>query len=162
MFKFLRPLLAFLAATALPVVQAYADPGACSGACWAHDPSVIQRTSDGLYFKFNTGSGMEIATASSLSGPWTLKGYVLPSGSSININGGTDLWVRIFAWLYLWSDANSCFWRKYVTEVINTGPRCAQSRKHLLPLLLCIDLRFPNLRNWSRNVFNNGAWKLDR
>jgi arabinan endo-1,5-alpha-L-arabinosidase len=85
-------LAVYLAAASL--VQAYADPGACSGACWAHDPSVIQRTSDGLYFKFNTGSGIEIATSSSLSGPWTIKGYALPSGSSIDINGGTDLWVR--------------------------------------------------------------------
>jgi arabinan endo-1,5-alpha-L-arabinosidase len=92
MFGFLRPLIAILAATA-PLVQAYADPGACSGACWAHDPSIIQRSSDGLYFKFNTGAGIEIATSSSLSGPWTIKGYALPGGSSIDINGGTDLWV---------------------------------------------------------------------
>ncbi|KFX89000.1 hypothetical protein O988_08805 [Pseudogymnoascus sp. VKM F-3808] len=74
-------------------VNAYAEPGACSGACWAHDPSVIQRSSDGLYFKFNTGSGMEIVTASSLSGPWTIKGSVLPGGTSITNAGQTsDLW----------------------------------------------------------------------
>lgn len=92
MFQLLKSLsIAVLAAAS--VVQGYANPGACSGACWAHDPAVIQRASDGKYFKFNTGSGIEIATASSLSGPWTLTGYVLPSGSSINIAGNTDLWV---------------------------------------------------------------------
>lgn len=76
------------------IVSGYANPGACSGACWAHDPAVIQRSSDGLYFKFNTGSGIEIATSSSLAGPWTLKGYVLPGGSSINLSGNKDLWAR--------------------------------------------------------------------
>jgi arabinan endo-1,5-alpha-L-arabinosidase len=93
MLSLLRSVAA-LAIAAASLVQGYADPGACSGACWAHDPSVIQRSSDGLYFKFNTGSGIEIATASSLSGPWTLKGYALPNGSKIDISGNTDLWVR--------------------------------------------------------------------
>ncbi|OBU01332.1 hypothetical protein VE01_00594 [Pseudogymnoascus verrucosus] len=74
-------------------VSAYSNPGACTGACWAHDPSVIQRSSDGLYFKFNTGSGMEIVTSSSLSGPWTIKGSVLPGGTSITTAGQkTDMW----------------------------------------------------------------------
>ncbi|TVY44443.1 Arabinan endo-1,5-alpha-L-arabinosidase A [Lachnellula subtilissima] len=91
MFSLLRSATAFLIATA-SLVQGYSDPGACSGACWAHDPSIIQRTSDDLYFKFNTGSGVEIATASSLSGPWTIKGYALPSGSKIDLANNTDLW----------------------------------------------------------------------
>lgn len=82
-----------LVLTAVSLVLGYSNPGACSGHCWAHDPSVIQRASDGLYFKFNTGSGIEIATSSSLEGPWTLQGYVLPSGSSIDLDGNTDLWV---------------------------------------------------------------------
>jgi arabinan endo-1,5-alpha-L-arabinosidase len=81
--------------TTVFVVSGYSNPGACSGHCWAHDPSVIQRASDGLYFKFNTGSGIEIATSSSLTGPWTLQGYVLPEGSSIDLTGNTDLWVCI-------------------------------------------------------------------
>lgn len=74
-------------------VSAYSDPGACSGACWAHDPSLVQRASDGLYFKFNTGGSMEIVTSSSLAGPWTIQGTVLPSGTSITTAGQTtDLW----------------------------------------------------------------------
>jgi arabinan endo-1,5-alpha-L-arabinosidase len=91
MFHVLRPLLA-VALTATSLVQAYSDPGACSGHCWAHDPSIVER--DGTYFKFNTGSGIEIATASSIAGPWTLQGYALPDGSKISVTGntGSDLW----------------------------------------------------------------------
>ncbi|CAG8973708.1 hypothetical protein HYALB_00006979 [Hymenoscyphus albidus] len=73
------------------LVQGYSDPGPCSGACWAHDPALIQH-SDGTYFKFNTGKGIEIVTASSLAGPWTIQGSVLPSGSKISSPGNKDLW----------------------------------------------------------------------
>lgn len=76
------------------LVQSFANPGACSGACWSHDPAVVQRTSDGKYFRFSTGGGIEITTASSISGPWTIQGKALTSGSSINLSGNTDLWVR--------------------------------------------------------------------
>lgn len=74
------------------LVQSYANPGACSGACWSHDPAVIQRTSDGVYFRFSTGGGIEITKATSISGPWTILGKALPSGSKINLAGKTDLW----------------------------------------------------------------------
>ncbi|KAF7178920.1 hypothetical protein CNMCM7691_007744 [Aspergillus felis] len=73
-------------------VNAYADPGACSGDCWTHDPGLYQRKSDGKYFRFATGGGIHIASANSLEGPWTDDGYVLPSGSSINLDGNTNLW----------------------------------------------------------------------
>ncbi|KAH6652386.1 putative arabinan endo-1,5-alpha-L-arabinosidase A [Truncatella angustata] len=75
----------------LSTVAAYANPGACSGACWTHDPSVIRR-SDGTYFRFSTGSKIGVYTASSLSGPWTSKGSAVSSGSSINLTGKDDLW----------------------------------------------------------------------
>ncbi|KUI59663.1 putative arabinan endo-1,5-alpha-L-arabinosidase A [Cytospora mali] len=85
--------LAALALTILPAVQAaYPSPGACSGACWAHDPAVVKRTSDGVYFRFNTGSEIGIYKSSSLSGPWTFEGAAIPGGSSIDIAGNTDLW----------------------------------------------------------------------
>ena len=74
------------------LVHSYSNPGSCTGACWAHDPSIIQRASDGKYFKFNTGTGIEIATADSLAGPWTLQGHVLASGSSIDNPGKNDPW----------------------------------------------------------------------
>ncbi|MCJ1370831.1 hypothetical protein MMC20_002044 [Loxospora ochrophaea] len=72
--------------------QGYADPGACSGACTTHDPAVIQRSSDGTYFRFTTGNEISVAKASSLDGPWTAEGSVLPGGSKINLAGNTDLW----------------------------------------------------------------------
>lgn len=73
------------------VHDAYAAPGACSGVCNIHDPAVVQRASDGLYFRFSTGGGMAIASASDLEGPWTDMGTVLPNGST---SGDTDMWVR--------------------------------------------------------------------
>jgi arabinan endo-1,5-alpha-L-arabinosidase len=100
MFSFLKTLSITVLAAAT-AVQAYSNPGACSGACWAHDPAIIQRSSDGKYYKFNTGGNIEIATATSLSGPWTLQGYVLTSGSSISNDGSADCWVRrilFFIW----------------------------------------------------------------
>jgi arabinan endo-1,5-alpha-L-arabinosidase len=76
-----------------PIVSAYAAPRACSGVCNnAHDPSIIRRQSDGTYFRFSTGGKVAIHTAPSLSGPWTYKCAMLPSGSSIQLNGNQDLW----------------------------------------------------------------------
>lgn len=75
----------------ISTVAAYANPGACSGSCWTHDPSVVRR-SDGTYFRFSTGSKIGIYSASSLSGPWTLQGSAIPDGSSVNLSGNDDLW----------------------------------------------------------------------
>ena len=84
-------LIATLASS--PTVSAYASPNACSGVCNnAHDPSIIRRQSDGTYFRFSTGNKIAIHTAPSLSGPWTYKCAMLPSGSSIQLNGNQDLW----------------------------------------------------------------------
>jgi len=73
-------------------VSAYSNPGACSGACNTHDPSLIQRTSDGKWFRFGTGGGIGISSASSISGPYTYLGVALSGGSSISLTGNTDLW----------------------------------------------------------------------
>lgn len=75
-------------------VQAYGNPGACSGQCWSHDPSVVRRD-DGTYFRFETGSKIGIWKAPDLVGPWTYQGAALPSGSKINLKGNDDLWVCI-------------------------------------------------------------------
>lgn len=75
-------------------VYGYAKPGACSGACIIHDPSLIQNA-DGTYYRFSTGGGISVATASSMDGPWTGIGTVLPGGSSIDNSGRDDAWVRI-------------------------------------------------------------------
>ena len=87
-------LSASLAALAwVPTISAYANPGACSGTCTnAHDPSIIRRQSDGTYFRFSTGNKIAIHTAPSISGPWTYKCAMLPSGSNIPLAGNQDLW----------------------------------------------------------------------
>ena len=89
---FARSILTLLAAAAAASVNAYANPGACSGSCAVHDPALIQRSSDGTYFRFSTGNKVQIATAPALEGPWTIKGSALPSGSKINLAGNQDLW----------------------------------------------------------------------
>lgn len=71
----------------------YANPSACSGHCWSHDPSVIRRESDGTYFRFETGSRIGMWKAGDLTGPWEYQGAVLPGGSKINLPGRDDLWV---------------------------------------------------------------------
>ncbi|CAI4213482.1 unnamed protein product [Parascedosporium putredinis] len=55
-------------------------------------PSVIRRTSDGTYFRFETGSRIGIWKAPDLTGPWVYQGAVLPNGSRINKPGRDDLW----------------------------------------------------------------------
>ncbi|ROV93669.1 hypothetical protein VPNG_08873 [Cytospora leucostoma] len=85
--------LAALTFAALPAVQAsYPSPGSCTGSCWAHDPALIKRTSDGTYFRFNTGSEIGIYKSDSLEGEWTYEGSAIEGGSSIDLTGNTDLW----------------------------------------------------------------------
>ncbi|KAJ5577364.1 Glycoside hydrolase family 43 [Penicillium sp. DV-2018c] len=74
------------------LVQGYANPGACSGACNVHDPTLIQRSSDNRYFRFSTGNKISYASAPSINGPWTTIGSMLPGGSSIDLPGNDDLW----------------------------------------------------------------------
>ncbi|EAW09988.1 arabinan endo-1,5-alpha-L-arabinosidase [Aspergillus clavatus NRRL 1] len=74
------------------LAHGYANPGSCSGACNIHDPALIRRQSDGKYFRFSTGNKISYASSSSIKGPWTVLGSVLPRGSSINLPGKTDLW----------------------------------------------------------------------
>lgn len=73
-------------------VHGYANPGSCSGACNVHDPGLIQRD-DGVYFRFSTGNKISYAQSSSIEGPWTAVGSVVPDGSSIDKAGNDDLWV---------------------------------------------------------------------
>lgn len=76
------------------LASGYADPEGCSGSCVVYDPTIIQRSSDSKYFRFSTGNEISYASASSLFGPWTTIGSMLPDGSSIDLDGNTDLWVR--------------------------------------------------------------------
>jgi len=71
----------------------FADPLSCSGTCNnAHDPALIQRDSDGTYFRFSTGGKIAIHTAPSAQGPWSYKGAAIPACSSIQLTGNCDLW----------------------------------------------------------------------
>jgi hypothetical protein len=58
---------------------------------------MIQRVSDGKYFRFATGTGVNTHTSPSVKGPWTDVGAALPDGSNIHIDGvdSKDIWVRI-------------------------------------------------------------------
>ncbi|KAJ5899582.1 hypothetical protein N7495_004326 [Penicillium taxi] len=78
----------------IALAAAYPTRGVCSGDCWTKDPSVIQRVSDGKFFRFGTGTGIPIITSDSIKGPWTSVGAVLPSGSEITVTGvdSTDIW----------------------------------------------------------------------
>ncbi|KAI9370163.1 glycosyl hydrolase [Aspergillus egyptiacus] len=80
------------------LANAYAAPGACSGACNVHDPGLIRRA-DGVYFRFSTGNKISYAQSSSIEGPWTPLGSVLPAGSSINLPGRDDLWAPDVAYV---------------------------------------------------------------
>ena len=74
-----------LLASLLPLAAlalGWSDPLPCSGTCTnTHDPSIIQRESDGTYFRFATGGSLSIHSGDSIQGPWTYEGTVLPDGS---------------------------------------------------------------------------------
>ncbi|PLN83592.1 glycosyl hydrolase [Aspergillus taichungensis] len=76
----------------LSLANAFSDPGPCSGDCWTHDVGLLQRKSDGRWFRFATGKGIHISVADSIEGPWTVKGEALPGGSSIDHPGSGNLW----------------------------------------------------------------------
>lgn len=87
MFQLKALVCSLLAVLALPhLASGYANPGACSGQCWTHDPAVVRRD-DGVYFRFSTGSKIGIWKAPALEGPWTYQGAAIPAGSRINLPG---------------------------------------------------------------------------
>jgi arabinan endo-1,5-alpha-L-arabinosidase len=72
----------------------YPDPQPCYGNCsWIHDPSIVYE--DGTYWRFSTSGNIAIATAPSLSGPWTYQGALLTNGTKIHIQPDQDIWVCI-------------------------------------------------------------------
>ncbi|KAF9735337.1 hypothetical protein PMIN06_000578 [Paraphaeosphaeria minitans] len=74
-------------------VEGYADPMACSGVCNnAHDPALIRRDSDGMYYRFSTGGKIAIHSAKTINGPWSYLHAAIPAGSKINLTGKDDLW----------------------------------------------------------------------
>lgn len=88
MFSLFLLFLATLAA-------AYPDPWTCTGDCFAHDLTIIQRQTDKKYFQFSTGGGISVFSSETLKGPWKSEGHALPHGSSIhldNVDSG-NIWV---------------------------------------------------------------------
>jgi arabinan endo-1,5-alpha-L-arabinosidase len=79
----------------IALASAYPARGPCTGDCWTHDPAMIQRESDGTYFRFSTGTGVNTMKSPSLKGPWTDVGPALPNGSKITLDGvdSSDIWV---------------------------------------------------------------------
>ncbi|KAL2280557.1 hypothetical protein FJTKL_12527 [Diaporthe vaccinii] len=73
-------------------VRGYADPERCLGSCFAHDPGLVRRSSDGVYFRFNTDTYIDIMRSDSLSGPWETVGNVLPEGTVVDLPDVTALW----------------------------------------------------------------------
>lgn len=144
--KSVKPAVLFAA-----LAHGYANPGTCSGACNVHDPSLIQRSSDKVYFRFSTGNKISYAKASSISGPWTTVGSMLPSGSSIDLDGSDDLWVIPFIQRFA----------AYILILCYSGARCS-SRKWCLPcVLLCFDLWVAKFSDWIGYFLHNGVWLLD-
>lgn len=78
------------------LASAYPNRGPCTGNCWAHDPAMIQRVSDGKYFRFSTGTGVPTHSSPSVKGPWEDIGSALPEGTKIHLDGvdSTNIWVR--------------------------------------------------------------------
>lgn len=84
---------ALLLALTACVTASFPNPLPCSGICTdTHDPTLIRRQSDGTYYRFATGGGMDIHTAPTLTGPWSSAGVVLPNGSKIDNSGAKDAW----------------------------------------------------------------------
>lgn len=81
--------------TLLAGADGYSDPEPCSGNCYAHDPGFIRRSSDGVYFRFNTDTFIDIMKSDSISGPWEIIGNVLPNGSVVDLANDEGLWVGV-------------------------------------------------------------------
>ena len=78
--------------------------GQCTGDCQTLDPTVIQRASDGKYFRFATGNGISIKTATNLTGEWKYEGTVLHSVSKMSVLGANpgQQWVSIYDISNIW------------------------------------------------------------
>ena len=77
--------------------------GQCKGDCQTLDPTVIQRASDGKYFRFATGNGISIKTATNLTGDWSYAGTVLHTPSRMAVLGAdpSQQWVSIKTFPYI-------------------------------------------------------------
>lgn len=100
-------------------VRSYAEPERCLGECFAHDPGLIRRSSDGVYFRFNTDTYIDIMRSDSLSGPWETVGNVLPQGTVVDLPDVTALWVGEYL-------AKSTPWRFLIVSIFHFGCVCTE------------------------------------
>lgn len=140
------------------IVLGYADPGSCSGSCNVHDPGLIRRESDGKYFRFSTGNEISYDSASSIEGPWTAVGSVLPDGSSIDIAGYNDLWVRV-----LKQSSVSPFHGSHssIFTYVHIGTRRQPCEWCLLCILFRIDIWIARVSYRARYFIHYGTQLMD-
>ncbi|KAL1745689.1 glycoside hydrolase family 43 protein [Schizophyllum fasciatum] len=83
--------LALQACFALP---AFATPNPLPGSSniVVRDPAIWYNSNNKKYYVFSTDEKIKIFTSSSLTGPWTRQGSVLPNCSSIDLPGNCALW----------------------------------------------------------------------
>jgi arabinan endo-1,5-alpha-L-arabinosidase len=74
-------------------VAGFANPLPCMGVCNnTQDPSVIQRGSDGTWFRFSTASRVAIHSAPTEFGPWEYEGTAIPQGFPFDLLNLFDGW----------------------------------------------------------------------
>jgi len=77
-----------------PLLDGYPMPELCLGNCTSiHDPSIVYE--EGLYWRFTTQHGINIANAPSLRGPWTYRGALLTNGTKIKLYEKQEVWVGL-------------------------------------------------------------------
>lgn len=79
---------------ALFTLGAWAEPNPLPGSSdvVVRDPAIWYNADLGKYFVFSTKENIRIYTSTSLTGPWTRTGSVLPNCSLIQLDGNCDLW----------------------------------------------------------------------
>ncbi|VDC05854.1 unnamed protein product [Peniophora sp. CBMAI 1063] len=81
-------------AQSLFVLAALATPNPIAGTSniAVRDPAIWHNSDNGKYYLFATDGNIGTWTSTSLAGPYTYVGAVLPDCSSINLSGNCDLW----------------------------------------------------------------------
>ncbi|KAI4294308.1 glycoside hydrolase family 43 protein [Schizophyllum commune Loenen D] len=83
-----------LALQAFFALSALATPNPLSGSSdvVVRDPAIWYNSNNKKYYVFATDEKIKIYTSSSLTGPWTRQGSVLPNCSNIQLDGRCALW----------------------------------------------------------------------
>lgn len=82
------PMLLSLLTLALGILAAFPDPLKLWSSVLIHDPSLVQRTSDGKYFLFTTHNKGGILTATNLAGCATIPPFVYTRFANVTVDHG--------------------------------------------------------------------------